>query len=424
MFSLRTVPLGAVGLLWVAGLSASGPGSEAKAVSVLTAPVRDAIHAVWQSSPEVEVARAELAAAVARSRASAQPLHNPELSLEAENADVDRRVLGVSLALDLSGKRRAQSEHGEAQQRAVEAAFDGVRNDVALRWLKAWATAALARRQSELGRHRVELMQRFDNLSAQRLEVGDISRPERDLAGLALAEAQMQQATLQGDQAGARADLVAIGGDVLTELPALPDGAPPPSADLISRPVEDLLELRQARAQLERADTAIDIARRARWADPVVRLSGGQVQSGPVTDRVIGLDLSIPLPVFNSGNAEVDAARADADVAAASMIARQRTLRAAQMESHARYDALRTAVVSFQSGHAADFEARTALLEKLWQAGEIATSDYLMQLKQSLDTALAAVELETRTWQAWFNYLAAAGRLLEQIDDQRQERAR
>jgi cobalt-zinc-cadmium efflux system outer membrane protein len=39
-----------------------------------------------------------------------------------------------------------------------------------------------------------------------------------------------------------------------------------------------------------------------------------------------------------------------------------------------------------------------------------------VQLKQSLDTALAAVALESQTWQAWFDYLAAAGRLTEWID--------
>src|SRR3546814_1726416 len=48
-------------------------------------------------------------------------------------------------------------------------------------------------RSSELGRRRLALMQRFDDLAAQRLKVGDISSPERDLAGLALGEAQVQR---------------------------------------------------------------------------------------------------------------------------------------------------------------------------------------------------------------------------------------
>ena len=70
---------------------------------------------------------------------------------------------------------------------------------------------------------------------------------------------------------------------------------------------------------------------------------------------------------------------------------------------------------------AAAFEDRTALLEKLWRAGEIGTSDYLVQLKQSLDTALSGLELESQAWQAWFDYLNVAGRLTDWIDGRTQD---
>jgi cobalt-zinc-cadmium efflux system outer membrane protein len=120
--------------------------------------------------------------------------------------------------------------------------------------------------------------------------------------------------------------------------------------------------------------------------------------------------------VLNSGRADVDAAWADADAAAAGVRARERSLQAAQEEVAERYSALRDAATAFRNGRAAAFEERTALLEKLWRAGELSTSDYFVQLKQSLDTALSGVELESQTWQAWFDYLTAAGRLTDWID--------
>ena len=61
------------------------------------------------------------------------------------------------------------------------------------------------------------------------------------------------------------------------------------------------------------------------------------------------------------------------------------------------------------------------MLEKLWRAGEISTSDYLVQLKQNLDTALSALALESQAWQAWLDYLAAAGRLTDWLDGRTQE---
>jgi cobalt-zinc-cadmium efflux system outer membrane protein len=60
----------------------------------------------------------------------------------------------------------------------------------------------------------------------------------------------------------------------------------------------------------------------------------------------------------------------------------------------------------------------------LWQASELDTSDYLVQLNQNLDTAQAGLVLQGQLWQAWFDYLAAAGRLEDWIDGNTSETAR
>ena len=188
MFLLRPASLGAVCLLCAGALDAAPV--DFRQVSAPPA-WRAALQAVWSASPEIAAARAELEAARARAAAAAQPLYNPELSLEVENADVKRRVIGIGLPLDLSGKRRVRGAQGDAKLRAAEASFAVARQALAVRWLKATTTATLASRQSELGRQRVQLMQRFDELAERRLKVGDLSSPERDLAALALGEAQM-----------------------------------------------------------------------------------------------------------------------------------------------------------------------------------------------------------------------------------------
>lgn len=430
MSVFRSVPIGAVCLLYAALLSAapqshpSPPATPLPSAALASAPLRDAVRSIWQASPEVQAARADVEAARARARAAAQPLYNPSLALEAENADVNRRTAGISLPLDLSGKRRARASQGDARLLASEAAYDVRRRDVAARWLKAWSTASLAARQSALGQQRLVLMQRFDELAAMRLKVGDISSPERDLAGLALGEAQLQQAALTANEAAARAALLAIGGDQRPPLPPLPGSLPPTTDGVPPRSFDELPELRQARAEQASAEAAVQVARRARIPDPTLSLTGGQVRSGPRSDQVIGLSVSIPLPVLNTGRAEVDAARAEADAADASVRSRQFVLRAALQETQARYAALRGAAEAFRRGRAAAFEDRTALLEKLWRAGEISTSDYLVQLKQSLDTALSGQQLESDAWQSWFDYLTAAGRLTDWLDGRTQDVSR
>jgi cobalt-zinc-cadmium efflux system outer membrane protein len=54
--------------------------------------------------------------------------------------------------------------------------------------------------------------------------------------------------------------------------------------------------------------------------------------------------------------------------------------------------------------------SQLALLERLWQAGELSTADYLLQLNQTLDTRTSALELRGQLWRSWFDWLAASGR--------------
>ncbi|MBS0570734.1 MAG: TolC family protein, partial [Proteobacteria bacterium] len=232
----RSTPLGVACLLFAA-LACADP-----VVPAAPAALRATLHSLWEASPEIAVARAQLAAARASARAAAQPVYNPELELAGENADVDRRTLGLGLALDLSGKRGARAAQGEAELAAAQAAFDLQRRDVAARWLKAWSAATFADRELTLGERRVALMRRFDELAAKRLAVGDISSPERDLAGLATAEAQAQQASLAGRLAASRAALAALGADVAHALPEAPAGLPPSADDIVARADDTLPE--------------------------------------------------------------------------------------------------------------------------------------------------------------------------------------
>lgn len=416
MFLLRAAPWGAACVFLAATVTATPFQGEPSPIATPPPALQAALRDLWTQSPQVQGAEAALRAAQARARASAQPLYNPSLQLEGENADVDRRTAGASLPLDLFGKRSARIVESDAEVRAKDAAYTLERRDIATEWLKAWCGAVLAREQRLLGERRVALMQRFDDLAGQQLKVGDISSPERDLASLALGEAQIQQASLVGQEAIALSALASVGGQADTSLPSLPAGLPPSAEIIVPVPVADRPELLQARAEQDRADAGVVVAQRARRPDPVVSLTGGSVRSGTRTDRVVGISVSIPIPILNTGRAEISAAQADADVAFASR--RATTMRSDAMLKKAQvaYSALRQASESFRRSRASAFDDRAKTLEKLWQAGEISTSDYLVQLKQSLDTALSGIALESDTWQAWFDYLAASGRLTDWID--------
>jgi len=370
-----------------------------------------AIHDVWRNHPTVQAADARLAASRSRALAAARPLYNPELEIAASNADVNTRSVGVAQQIDWSGKRRARADAADAETRAVEAERDGVRLQVALDWLRGAAALQAATDRVSLGAQRQTLLDGFAALAQKRFDAGDIPSFERDLAELAAQEVRAQQAELLADEAKARQALIRAGG-ASAPIPTLPV-APPELVDApaASTSVETLPDVRKALAESEAAQARVTVAERERRADPTVALTSGRVTDGPFNDRLVGVTVRIPLFVRNGYRAEGIAARADADAADATW--RDARLRAtAQREQAATsYRALRDAWLSWQGRHAARAGDRAALLQKLWEAGELGSADYLVQLKQSLDTELAAAGVRARVWQAWADWLAASGGL-------------
>ncbi|MGH8076527.1 MAG: TolC family protein, partial [Lysobacter sp.] len=75
------------------------------------------------------------------------------------------------------------------------------------------------------------------------------------------------------------------------------------------------------------------------------------------------------------------------------------------------YRAAQSAWSRWQASRGTDVERRANLLERLWREGELSTADYLLQLKQTLDTQLVGAELEARLWRFYADYLAATGQL-------------
>ena len=60
---------------------------------------------------------------------------------------------------------------------------------------------------------------------------------------------------------------------------------------------------------------------------------------------------------------------------------------------------------------AGSLTSQTEMLERLWRAGELNTTDYLVQLQQTLDTRVAASEQRGTVWEAWVAWLTASGQV-------------
>ena len=284
------------------------------------AALRSAVREAWSRHPAAEATEQTLAAAEARAVASSRPLYNPDLEVAYDDEGPEQTATaGIALTLDLSGKRRARKDAGQADLVLAEAEAALRRSGFAQQWLQAWTEHSIARERVRIGEERLALMHRFADHAERQLTVGDISSLERDLALLARDEAQAEQATLLADAASAAEAYRAVGGDPSLRIDIGALGVPAafsadPSWQLAAAP-----EGRIAAAAANSAAKRIAVAERDRRPDPTVSLYGGRkdLGAGAGSDGVVGVAVSVPLFVRNSLNAELTAARADASAATA-----------------------------------------------------------------------------------------------------------
>jgi cobalt-zinc-cadmium efflux system outer membrane protein len=368
------------------------------------------VQTVVDANPRVQAARAALEASSAFRDAASRPLYNPELSFDAENADSETRALGISQTLDWGGKRKARTAVAESDLLVVEAEYLAARWAVTVELLDGLAQHQTSAERDALAQSRQQLMDEFAALAQRRFDAGDLAQVELDLARLASTDARIQKATVGAGLAEARQAVrnltprsaVAQWPTLPGALPALPKSAEDPQSLVLALP-----EVLAARRQVETADAVVELRRRERRPDPTLSLAGGEEDG----ETLIGLNVTIPLFVRNRFSHEVTAAiaeRSRAQQLADDVIQRaySRLVSAAE-----RYDLSRGAWGDWASTGQASLTRQTEQLQILWQAGELSTTDYLVQLTATLDVQESALDLREALWRAWFEWLWASGQV-------------
>ena len=383
------------------------------AVSRAPEPLRMAVVSAWQQHPAMRATDARNAVAQARLDAARQPLYNPSLDLVYDREGTDRtNTFGLSMPLDLNGKRRARVDAATSRLMQSDAETRMARRTFIRNWLASWAEWQTADERVRVGEQRLQLLGRFQELAKTQFAAGDISGLERDLAQLSRAEAQAHQAGLIGERSQAEGTLRTLGSDPAAIASLKPGNMTLPPASGIATRVDDLPDVQAGYAAADAAAREVEVAKRNRLGDPVVGVSSGRLRlPGGVSDTVVGVTLSIPLNVRNTYRAEVVAAQAEADAARADADQLRLALASNQRRAVESYAAARAAWQTWQDNRGTDVERRASLLERSWREGELSTTDYLLQLNQTLDTQQAGAALQAQVWKAYVDYLDAAGQL-------------
>ena len=360
-----------------------------------------------QDNPRVQAASAAVDASRARQTAAGKALYNPELELDTEKTDVRTETVGISQTIDWGDQRGARTEVAQYENKAVLALFQFVRQDLSNQLVTGLGEYHTSKQLNVLAQRKSELMKDFAQLASDRYKAGDLSQVELDLAQLAANEALLQLAETSNAVAQSLQSLYAITGSATNEWPSLPEQLPPLDFNAVDvdATLRRLPGFLQAQASMSASRARVKVANSETTANPTIGLRAGREGSSSLT----GLTLSMPLFVRNNFQAEVTAASADAIETERQAEHAWRVSNARLISSAKTYSVTRKAWQQWLATGKTPLQRRITLLKRLWKTGELSTTDYLVQLRQTLDTQAAAVSLQGQLWQSWSGWLAASG---------------
>jgi len=366
------------------------------------------VNEVLGSNPGIQAVQAQRDAAIAKVQAADQPLYNPELELDVENTDIQTSSLGITQAIDWSDKRGARSEVARFETSSLNAGLRTARQQLAGELLQSLADFQTHREMDLLTKQRIKLLQGFVELAKKRRQAGDLGQADLSLAQLALAEAGMQRTRAATQLMKTQQALITLVGGA-SDWPGLPDVLP--SLNLADENIDEILHqlpvLQVQLAKIAAARANIHLRSREQQPDPTIGLRGGREDD----ENLIGLTLSIPLFVRNNFRAEVDVANAELIQAERESQNIVRNARSALFLSARSYQLVRETWQGWQQAGQSSLDNQLALIQQLWQAREISTAEYFMQLNQTLNTRTSAIELRQDLWRAWTDWLLASGQV-------------
>lgn len=391
--------------------AAASPAADETAVRVpldQTAPpaLAASLRSVMQSHPQMEAARAALAASQAQLRAADKALYNPELELDAERSDIDKGYIQLGQTLDLGNKRGARTRVAETRLAGARAEYTLAIQGLARDLLKALAAERTARERARLADRGLKLMQQFAAIAEQRHRAGDLSQVELDLARLAHNEALMTHAQALAEAAAAKQELRARFVNLPDRLPDLPETLPDPELPQDRESFfRNLPIMRSREAQVAAARHTVALRRAERSWDPTIAIRGGR----EAEESLVGATFTLPLNIRNTFQAEVDVAQQELIANEQAALLAFRNRRATVLASTERFRLLKQAWNTWRKGGRISVNRQLQLIERLWRAGDMSTAEYLVQLKQALETRSAGLELRGQLWESGFDWLYETG---------------
>jgi cobalt-zinc-cadmium efflux system outer membrane protein len=363
-------------------------------------------------NPELRAKRKELGIAEGKlHQASIFFQHNPELSLQGASRRVSGEEktehfadFGVELSqeFEMWGQPRARIESAKAAREAVKADIATVEWGVFARVRREFYSAQIASHRVRLAEEQFRFAQSVLDLSRRQLDAGEIARTD-------FRQLEIQTARLRVALIGARAKFkTAI--EALRLSLGLPEGDPLEVEDTLvplvllnSTPqayVEEVLaihpRLRHSRLIAEQLERELTLTQK----EGKPNITGSLfVEREEGDQHIVGLRLSLPLPLFNRFQGTISSTRSSVEAARAKVRSTSRILRS-QAELAIKRLALSYEAASFDREKVLPaIRANLEQLENAFRQGAISMIDLRVNQRELRDAEAAALDTLSEYYQ-------------------------
>jgi outer membrane protein, heavy metal efflux system len=356
---------------------------------------------------------------------------NPILELEETTGRLtgsrDRETsVGISIPLEVGGKRKARVELARAELEASEAEIANRERQLTSDVLIQYGEALVALRELQITENLNNLDLQTTRFVQARVNEGDTAPLELNLLRAEIDRLRSRRVVLEGRLRVALLKLRSLVGmpsdeplrlreDLATpRLPVVPASLDS-AAEIAIRTRADVRlarlteEVAQAGYRLARAQAAPDVAFTTRYT--VERTSFDDTPIGVLTDndKLLSFGVSVSIPIFNRNQG----AKSEAAVAVSQARTRreflEQVVKSEVASAYARYEASRNAVAIFEQGVIARTNENVRAIRAAYELGEFRITDLITEQRRLLDSQREFTEALAEQYRALADLQTAMG---------------
>ena len=399
------------------------PLKAADAMSVATNQVLldDLVHEALEKNPELNFYRAEIDAARG-GRRSAGAWANPEVSAEIGQKRVKNSAgallgdgtawaVSVNQTFEYPGRLSLRKAIANRDIQLAELGFSQFKLALAARVRTLGYNIFIAQEKLAASREVADRFQSLTEVLVQRdpagvtpvleariIEASTITlQRQASEASIAAQSAALELNQLRGQPAGAA---VRVGGAQLNFQPA------PALETLLDTARTNAFELRIRQTELEQQGFKVSLAKNERFSGVTVGPFISQAKAAD-TERIIGLGVSMPLPLWNRNSGNIENAKAREQQAQISLFVTQREVERRVMESALALQVKLDEMSKWRADSVQKFREAAELADRHYRLGAVPISTYVELQKQYLEAIDAMLETKKES--------LAAAQTLEQL---------